>query len=220
MIEATGLTRIFETPTGPVTALHDVSFSIGPGKLFVVCGPSGCGKSTLLNLLGVLDDPSAGALSLEGQVVSNLDANAAAAHRSLNIGFLFQDAGLIPRMALTDNIELPLVYREMDTSARRAMVQEVISRVGLGHRLSASVDTLSGGERQRAGFARAMVTNPRVLICDEPTASLDRENGDSMIALLLSEAAAGRYVICSSHDPRLMQAADTVMRLEHGRVVH
>lgn len=218
MIVGVGLERDFVSRSGQrVSALSGLDFVATPGEMVVVCGPSGCGKSTLLNLVGMLDRPSKGRLAIGGVETTDLDPGALAALRRQTIGFLFQDAGLLEPMKVVDNVLLPLVYRRTPRADRLDRAHTVLARVGLETRLQSSVSELSGGERQRVGLARALVSSPRVLICDEPTAALDHDNSIQVARLLQDQAKAGVTVICSSHDPILMDRADRLVPLARGR---
>lgn len=218
-VSARSLTRRFVSGSGQmVTALDALSLSLPKGVLVVVRGPSGCGKSTLLNLIGLLDRPTGGALVVAGVDLTALDSDGAARFRREHVGFLFQDAGLIEPMTVAANVGAPLVYRETPGHARSALVTAALERVGLAARAGSGVGELSGGERQRVGLARALVTEPSILICDEPTAALDEQNSLAIAALLADRARYGHTVICSSHDPILIGRAGLVVSLRHGRV--
>jgi ABC-type lipoprotein export system ATPase subunit len=205
--------------SGVAIALSEVSLAVHSGALMVIRGPSGCGKSTLLNLLGLLDRPTSGEVIVGGAPTRSLSDRAFSETRRRHTAFLFQDAGLIEGMSVRRNVALPLAYRRMSDQQRDRRTEEVLDDVRLLHRADARVNNLSGGERQRVGLARAMASEPDFLVCDEPTASLDIENGRHIIELLRSECRKGRGVVCSSHDPRLIEAADEVVDLAHGRRV-
>lgn len=218
LIEARALARHFGAPVAPIKALDGVTLQVKGGELVVVHGPSGCGKSTLLNLFGLLDRATSGQLLIAECDVSALAPAAVALFRRSHVGFLFQDAGLIELMSVADNVGLPLLYRGLPRRDREPIVRDALDRLGLGDRLAAPVSHLSGGERQRVGLARALVTRPSVLICDEPTAALDHDNSQSLAALLLEFAAGGSAVVCSSHDPILIGRADRLIGLERGQL--
>lgn len=201
-----------------MAALDGLDLSLLRGSFVVVRGPSGCGKSTLLNLIGLLDRPTAGSLIVEGTELTALDNAKAARFRREYIGFLFQDAGLIEPMTVAMNVATPLVYRETPPALRSDLTMAALDRVGLAARAGSAVGELSGGERQRVGLARALVTDPAILICDEPTAALDEQNSEVIAALLSERASEGRTVICSSHDPIVIARAGHVVPLRHGRL--
>lgn len=216
---AQGLTRRFVTGSGQsIAALDSLDLALPAGELVVLRGPSGCGKSTLLNLIGLLDSPSEGCLVVQGADLTRLDGAGSARFRQQHVGFLFQDAGLIEPMRVAENVTLPLIYRSTPVKDRPALVAAVLSQVGLEHRAHSSVSELSGGERQRVGLARALVSAPGLLLCDEPTAALDEANSLTICRLLKDQAAGGRSVICSSHDPVLIEQADRLISLRHGRL--
>lgn len=218
-VQARALTRRFVSGSGQtVTALDSLDLALARGSFVVVRGPSGCGKSTLLNLIGLLDRPSAGSLVVEGTELTALDNASAARFRRQYIGFLFQDAGLIEPMTVAMNVSTPLIYRRAPPAARPDLIMAALERVGLADRAGSAVGELSGGERQRVGLARALVTDPAVLICDEPTAALDEQNSQAIADLLSARASEGRTVICSSHDPIVIAQAGQVVPLRHGRL--
>lgn len=220
MIVARDVGRHFQSASGErVNALSGLNLDLPAGALVVVCGPSGCGKSTLLNLIGLLDKPSSGDLLISGVNVSQLDRTAAAAFRLANVGFLFQDAGLLEPMRVDENVVQPLVYKRVWRSERMVLAWRALDAVGLAHRRLSQVRELSGGERQRVGLARAIVSRLAILVCDEPTAALDADSSAAIAELLIEQARGGTAVICSSHDPLLIKRADVLVRLEHGRLV-
>lgn len=217
VVAVRNITRRFMTGSGrTVTALDTVTLDLPPAELVVVRGPSGCGKSTLLNLIGLLDRPDEGSLRVAGVELTTLDATGAARFRREHIGFLFQDGGLIEPMTVAANVSAPLVYRETPRRERARLVVAALERVGLADRSESAVAELSGGERQRVGLARALVATPGLLICDEPTAALDEGNSIEIAALLAERAREGCTVICSSHDPVLIQHAGLLITLRHG----
>lgn len=201
-----------------MAALDGLNLSLPRGSFVVVRGPSGCGKSTLLNLIGLLDRPTTGSLVVEGTELTTLDNAKAAWFRREYIGFLFQDAGLIEPMTVAMNVATPLIYRETPLGMRSDLTMAALEHVGLADRAGSAVGELSGGERQRVGLARALVTDPAILICDEPTAALDEQNSIAIAALLSARASEGRTVICSSHDPIVIARAGYVVPLRHGRL--
>lgn len=220
MIVAREIGRYFQSTSGEtVHALDGLDLDLPSGAFVVICGPSGCGKSTLLNLIGLLDKPSRGHLVVSGVEVSQLDRTAAAAFRLANVGFLFQDAGLLEPMRVDENVLQPLIYRRIWQSERTMLVERALDAVGLAHRSLSHVRELSGGERQRVGLARAIVSRPTILVCDEPTAALDAASSTAIAELLSEQARGGTSVICSSHDPLLIERADLLVRLEHGRLL-
>ena len=184
MLVVSNLTKHYPTPRGPLTVLSDVSFSLMPGDAAAVMGPSGAGKSSLLYLLGALEPPSAGTVTLDGKNPFLLGPRELAAFRNASIGFVFQDHCLLPQCSVLENVLIPtLVAPGANGATSRA--RELIDRVGLGDRIDHRPGELSGGERQRVAIARAMIREPRLLLCDEPTGNLDRVSADNVAALLL-----------------------------------
>lgn len=215
-VQAEGLSRTYRGPEGVVVALQPVDLKLARGAVLAVEGPSGGGKSTLLNLLGLLDRPSKGNLFINGTQVDDMDDRGLAEYRRRHIGFLFQDAGLIDRMTSLENVRLPMEYRQVgpETADKRAMA--ALEEVGMSHRVRAMVDTLSGGERQRVGLARLLAMKPDIILCDEPTASLDEMNSRLMVEHLRAAAHDGACIVCASHDPIVLDSADQRLRLLRG----
>jgi lipoprotein-releasing system ATP-binding protein len=184
MLQVANLTKHYPTPRGPLTVLSDVSFSLAPGEAAAVMGPSGAGKSSLLYLLGALEPPASGTVTLDGVDPFRLTARELAAFRNASIGFVFQDHCLLPQLSVLENVLIPtLVAPEADRDADRA--RELIDRVGLSDRIDHRPGELSGGERQRVAIARGLIRKPRLLLCDEPTGNLDREAAGNVADLLL-----------------------------------
>ena len=184
MLEVVRLAKQYSTPRGPLTVLSDVSLSLAPGEAAAIMGPSGSGKSTLLYILGALDPPTSGQVSLDGKNPFELDPSALATFRNEQIGFVFQDHCLLPQCSVLENVLIPtLVARGAANDTQRA--RELIAQVGLADRADHRPAALSGGERQRAAIARALIRAPRLLLCDEPTGNLDRAAADNVAAVLL-----------------------------------
>ncbi|MEQ8434844.1 MAG: ATP-binding cassette domain-containing protein [Oceanicaulis sp.] len=216
-VEARGLRRIYETPSGPVAALDGVDFSANAGEIVGVIGRSGSGKTTLLTLIGLLDQPSSGTLSVCGFDVAGARPRNLARVRRGRIGFLFQDAGLIERMKVLEAVMLPLRYAGVTAAAARSRAVEALASVQLDDKGARRVSALSGGERQRVGLARALAQHAELVICDEPTAALDKITARVVAARLRAEADRGACVIAATHDPLLMDAVDRVVAFDAGR---
>jgi lipoprotein-releasing system ATP-binding protein len=184
MLHVAHLTKAYPTPRGPLTVLSDVSFSLAPGDAAAVMGPSGSGKSSLLYVLGALEPPSSGTITLDGQDPFGLAANKLAAFRNTSIGFVFQDHCLLPQCTVLENVLIPTLVARSDGDDR-ASARQLIDQVGLADRVDHRPGELSGGERQRVAIARALVRNPRLLLCDEPTGNLDRAAADAVASLLV-----------------------------------
>ena len=188
MLEVTGVTKIYPGPRGPVTVLSDVSFSLAPGDAAAVMGPSGSGKSSLLYVLGALEPPTSGTITLDGRDPFQLPAAQLAAFRNESVGFVFQDHCLLPQCTVLENVLIPtLVARRDATNGGRdtERARRLVEQVGLGPRIDHRPGELSGGERQRVAVARALVREPRLLLCDEPTGNLDRASADHVASLIL-----------------------------------
>lgn len=201
-----------------VTALEDLTFSVDEGEAVAIMGPSGSGKSTLLSLLGCLDRPTRGEYRLDGQLVSALDDDALSRIRNRRIGFVFQAFHLIPQLTVAENVETPLFYAGVAEAPSRRRALAALDRVGLSHRAEHRPAELSGGEAQRAAVARALVTEPRLLLADEPTGNLDSATGEEVAALLQSVHREGRTVVLVTHNESLARRAGRVVRLRDGRI--
>lgn len=219
MITAVDLTRIYPTPSGDVVGIEDVSLEVSEGELLVVRGPSGSGKTTLLNLLGGLDTPTRGGVSVDGQDLGDLDEAGRAKLRREHIGFVFQSFGLIPVLTAAENIEVPLRLARVSATERKERVAEALEAVGLTQHRNQRPEELSGGQQQRVGIARALVGEPRVLLADEPTGQLDSETAEVIMGVLSDlTATRGLAAIIATHDQALMERADRLLTLRDGRV--
>jgi lipoprotein-releasing system ATP-binding protein len=184
MLQVSNLTKEYPTARGPLTVLSDVSFSLAPGEAAAVMGPSGSGKSSLLYILGALEPPTSGQVTLDGRNPFELSSNDLAAFRNTSIGFVFQDHCLLPQCTVLENVLIPtLVANGKGDDGGRA--RRLVELVGLADRIDHRPGELSGGERQRVAIARALIRNPRVVLCDEPTGNLDRASADNVASLLL-----------------------------------
>ena len=204
-----------------VSALENVSLSVDEGQFVAVTGASGSGKSTLLNLLGGLDTPSAGTIEVAGALVSAMDRDALARYRRFGAGMIFQSFNLVASRTALENVELPLIFSDVDKKERRRRAAELLARVGLAHRAGHRPPELSGGEQQRVAVARALVNDPRLLLADEPTGNLDSQTSREIVGLL-AELNRSRHltVVMVSHEESLVREyAQEVVRLRDGRVV-
>lgn len=218
-IEARDLCRNFAAPGAIVAALAINELTLRASQFVAIQGPSGCGKSTLLNLLGLLDSPCGGTLHLAGEAITSKDPEVLALKRRQHVGFLFQDAGLIDRMTVLENVAMALEYRDYTRQRALDEARAAIALVGLAHRINALSNTLSGGERQRVGLARLFAIKPKIIICDEPTASLDEANTLAVVELLRSAADAGACVVCASHDPLVLNNVDECFVMSRGAII-
>jgi putative ABC transport system ATP-binding protein len=212
------VTKVYPMPAGDVLALDRLSLDILPGEFIAIMGPSGSGKSTLLNLIGCLDVPTAGDIQVGGRSVKTLSDDELTVLRRDNIGFVFQQFNLIPLLTILENVEFPLLLKSR-SAASRDRCREVLRAVGLAPELDSHRPTeLSGGQQQRASIARALVNDPEILLCDEPTGNLDSKTGDTIMALLSELNRKGKTVIVVTHDPRIAARAGRTITLVDGRV--
>jgi putative ABC transport system ATP-binding protein len=212
--------RTFGTNRSACTALRAITLAIPRGDLLAVVGPSGCGKTTLLNIIGGIDKPSRGLVRIENQDLVTMGEARLSDLRLRRIGFVFQDARLIPVLTVAENVEFPLLFRsEISSTERKRRVSRVLESVGLGDKHDRRPETLSGGERQRVALARALAGEPAFVLADEPTSNLDEENGFAVLELMRSlNRERGVTTIYSTHDPRLMAIADRVLKLRDGQI--
>ena len=216
MIELAEIHRDFLVGDQVVHALDDVTLTIESGEYVSIMGPSGSGKSTLLNLLGLLDRPTSGVYCLNGQDVTSLSDIEQAQVRNREIGFVFQMFHLVPRLTAAENVELPLILAGMLPERRKTKVADALEDLGLADRSHHKPDQLSGGQRQRVAIARATVTEPRVLLADEPTGNLDHKSGTDVIRILEQLNERGITLIMVTHDPEMGQRARRQLRMMDG----
>ena len=220
MISLKGVTKVFYTDDLETHALDGIHLDVAKGEFLSISGPSGCGKSTLLALLGLLDSPTEGKYTLDGQDVTALARAARAKVRNERIGFIFQAFNLIGDLTVLQNVELPLTYREnMNGEERRKAAQHALERVGMSHRVNHHPAQLSGGQQQRVAVARALAGKPAILLADEPTGNLDSRNGEAVMNLLRELHREGATICMVTHDPRYADYADRKVQLFDGRVV-
>jgi putative ABC transport system ATP-binding protein len=205
---------------GALEVLRGVSIDVVRGEVVAIVGPSGSGKTTLLNLLGGLDQPTGGSIDIGGQRIDQLSSGALARWRAAHIGFVFQLYNLLPVLTAQRNVELPLLLTSLSAAERRKRAGIALSVVGLGDRLKHYPRQLSGGQEQRVGIARAIVTDPTLLLCDEPTGDLDRKAGDEILALLSAlNRDHGKTIVMVTHDPHAAACATRLVHLEKGLLV-
>ena len=217
MIELREVERCFLRGRTKVPGLQATSLVIRAGEFVAILGPSGSGKSTLMNVMGLLDRPTAGSLLLDGVDCARLDRNALARIRNRRIGLVFQAYHLLPRQTVIDNVELPLTYAGISRTERRRRAAEAIERVKLAHRIHHLPALLSGGEQQRAAIARAIVSDPDVLLADEPTGALDSATGKEIMGVLLALNDEGRTIVMVTHDESLARSASRIVTMRDGR---
>lgn len=220
ILRAEGVSRVFETEAGSVTALDAVSLVVHPGELLVVRGRSGSGKTTLLNVLGGLDKPTSGQVWLDDTELTTASEAELVDLRRSRIGFVFQAFGLVPVLSAAENVEVPLRLLATPPAERDARVAELLDLVGLGGHAKQRPTELSGGQQQRVGIARALAARPRILFADEPTGQLDSVTGAAMMDLLVDLVhSSGVAAVVTTHDPLLMARADRVLELHDGRTL-
>ena len=221
LAELRNVTKTYRSADGAVPVLSGLDFQIADGETVAVVGPSGSGKSTLLNLLGALDQPESGEVIVAGQNLATLNADALAEFRNTTVGFVFQLHHLLPQCTALENVLIPTLARKTaDRPALRARAEELLRAVGLGHRLDHRPGQLSGGERQRAAIARALIHSPKLLLADEPTGALDRENAARLADLLAEINQRERIaIIMVTHAPDLARRMSRVLTLESGKLV-
>jgi putative ABC transport system ATP-binding protein len=222
LVAARELTKTYRAGDVDVPALRGVDFSIEPGAFVAFVGPSGSGKSTLLNMIGGLDKPSTGRLTVLDTDIAALDRRAAADFRGTNLGFIFQDFNLIPVLTAYENIEYPLLMvQDWPADKRRARVTELLDAVGMSDQAGKRPDQLSGGQKQRVAVARALATRPKLVLADEPTANLDHDTAYRILELMKKmRDEFGTTFVFSTHDPKIMGAAEVTFALEDGRLVN
>ena len=204
MLNVSGVGKQYPTPRGPLTVLSDVSFTLSPGDAAAITGPSGSGKSSLLYMLGALEPPSQGTITLDGRNPFDLGAAALADFRNTSIGFVFQDHCLLPQCSVLENVLVPTLVAKNGNDDAPARARACLEQVGLGARLDHRPGELSGGEKQRAAIARALVREPRLVLCDEPTGNLDQASASTVAAMLLDLHARQRNIlIVVTHSERL-----------------
>lgn len=221
LVEARGVGRTYRSGDVEVHALRDVSLDIDEGEFLAFVGPSGSGKSTLLNLIGCLDHPTSGRLAVLGTDVTTLDRAATAAFRGEHLGFVFQEFNLVPVLSAYENVEYPLLMvRDWPAAQRHEQVMRMLAAVGMAEQAHKRPDQLSGGQKQRVAVARALVSQPRLVLADEPTANLDSDSAHNVLELMKRmRDEFGTTFIFSTHDPKIMAAAERVLVLEDGRLL-
>ncbi len=222
LVVANELSKTYRAGDVDVPALRGVDFTIEAGSFVAFVGPSGSGKSTLLNMIGGLDKPSAGTLAVLDTDIASLDRRAAAEFRGANLGFIFQDFNLIPVLSAYENIEYPLLMvQDWPPDRRRARVTELLEAVGMADQADKRPDQLSGGQKQRVAVARALATNAKLVLADEPTANLDHDTAYRILELMKKmRDEFGTTFIFSTHDPKIMGEAEVTFTLEDGRLVN
>jgi putative ABC transport system ATP-binding protein len=219
VIDVQGVTKVFQVGDIRVRALRGVTLRIQRGDFVAIMGSSGSGKSTLMNILGCLDVPSSGAYHLDGVNVREFAEDELADVRNGKIGFVFQSFNLVPRTRALTNVELPLAYAGVGRAERRRRAEDALRSMGMGHRMEHLPSELSGGQQQRVAVARAIVTNPSLILADEPTGNLDSRSSEDVLRIFERLNGEGRTVVLITHEPDVAGQAKRVLRLRDGRIV-
>jgi len=218
MIKTEELTKVYRTEDVETTALDNLDLAIEPGEFVSIMGPSGCGKSTLLNVLGLLDNPTRGRYYFLDEEVSRLNEHRRAAFRKANIGFVFQSFNLIDELSVYENVELPLLYQKVPGAERKTRVTRMLEKMDVGHRAGHYPQQLSGGQQQRVAVARALVTEPKIILADEPTGNLDSSRGDEVMTLLGNLNKEGTTIVMVTHSPAYADYGNRTIQLFDGRI--
>ena len=219
IVQVRDLARDYSMGSGAVHALRGVSFDVNQGEWVAIVGPSGCGKSTLLNLIGAVDTPDSGALTIASQRIDRLSDSDATAFRLRQIGFVFQRFYLMPALSAAENVELPMAEARLPREERRARVRELLGYVGLAERAHHRPSQLSGGEQQRVAIARALANRPALLLADEPTGELDAATGLEMIELFRRLNRDGTTIVVVTHDAQMAAAAGRRIQMRDGAII-
>ena len=219
LVQVVGVEKVFHRGSEDIHVLTDLNMQVPAGEFLALMGPSGSGKSTLLNLIGGLDRPTKGTVSVAGERIDQLSDRSLAAWRARHVGFVFQLYNLMPVLTAERNVELPLLLTSLSRAERKKHVETALAVVGLSHRAKHYPRTLSGGEQQRVGIARGIVTDPTLLLCDEPTGDLDRRSGDGILDLLQAlNREHGKTIIMVTHDPHASARASRTVYLDKGQL--
>lgn len=220
LISLKNINKVYRTDEIETQALENVNIEVKKGEFVSIMGPSGCGKSTLLNIIGLLDAPTGGEIAINGTDVLSLKDRELSAFRNRNLGFVFQSFHLIGSLNVLDNVEVPLLYRDMPAKERTRLAKEILEKVGLSHRMYHYPSQLSGGQCQRVAIARAVVGNPQILLADEPTGNLDSRMGAEVMDLLHQlNKEEGRTIVMVTHNEAQAKQTDRIIRFFDGRQV-
>ncbi|MFA7447277.1 MAG: ABC transporter ATP-binding protein [Weeksellaceae bacterium] len=219
MIKTENLNKVYRTEEVETRALNNVNLHIKAGEFVSIMGPSGCGKSTLLNILGLLDDVSSGSYLFDQQEMAQLKESGRSKVRKKNIGFIFQNFNLIDELNVYENIELPLIYNGIKATERKQKVNEILERMNIAHRDKHFPQQLSGGQQQRVAVARALVTEPKLILADEPTGNLDSRNGNEVMELLTNLHAKGSTIVMVTHSAYDASFSQKIIELKDGEII-
>lgn len=220
MIQLSNIQKIYRTDTIETMALNNINLVVEKGEFLSIMGPSGCGKSTLLNIIGLLDQPTNGNISIDEETVQGYSDEKLSKFRNRKLGFIFQSYHLINDLTVLDNVELPLLYRDVSGAERRRLATEALGKVGLSNRMKHYPSQLSGGQRQRVAIARAIVGQPRIILADEPTGNLDSAMGNEVMEILENlNKNDGTTIIMVTHDEHMARRTHRLVRLFDGSQV-
>ena len=218
MIRIKDMYKIYKIGEIEVRALNGVSLNVAPKEFVSIIGPSGSGKSTLMNMIGCLDVATSGEYVLDGRAVRDLNENELAAIRNEKIGFIFQGFNLLNKLTALENVELPLIYRGVDSARRRELAEAALARVGLEERMYHKPKELSGGQQQRVAIARALSSKPPLILADEPTGNLDSRSGVEVMKMLKEIHSEGNTIVLITHDSDIARQAERVVRIADGQI--
>ena len=214
-----GINKSFPMGDTTINALQDINYDFSPNDLKVIAGPSGSGKSSLLNIIGCIDKPNSGRIEIDGEDVTDVSLEDLADLRREKLGFIFQSFNLVPVLSAYENVELPLLFRSLNERDVRERVTDTLAAVGLHDRMHHRPSQLSGGQRQRVAIARALAGRPRIVIADEPTASLDSKTANEIIDMMgRLNTEFGATILVASHDPLIMDRASSILKLQDGKI--
>ncbi|KQB98841.1 ABC transporter ATP-binding protein [Pedobacter sp. Hv1] len=220
MIRLQNIEKVYRTDTVETLAINSINLNIAKGEFLSIMGPSGCGKSTLLNIMGLLDEPSKGDITIDNQDISRYSDQELAQFRNKKLGFIFQSYHLINDLQVLDNVELPLLYRNSTAKERKQLATAALEKVGLSNRLKHFPSQLSGGQRQRVAIARAIVGNPQIILADEPTGNLDSAMGNEIMEILINlNKNEGTTIVMVTHDENMANKTHRLVRLFDGSQV-
>lgn len=219
LLELKGVSKIFQLDGVEVKALQNISFEVKRGEFLAIMGPSGSGKSTLMYLMGCLDSPTSGKISLEGKDISGLSEQELAKIRNKKIGFVFQMFNLLPRTSALANVELPLIYSGLTKKEREIKARQALSYLGLKERLTHFPSQLSGGEQQRVAIARALVTSPAMILADEPTGNVDSQSAREIMKIFKELNREGNTIVVVTHDKQVAKYAKKIIKIHDGRII-
>lgn len=220
MIRLQNIEKVYRTDTVETLAINSINLDIAKGEFLSIMGPSGCGKSTLLNIMGLLDEPSKGNITIDNQDISRYSDQELAQFRNKKLGFIFQSYHLINDLQVLDNVELPLLYRNSTAKQRKQLATAALEKVGLSNRLKHFPNQLSGGQRQRVAIARAIVGNPQIILADEPTGNLDSAMGNEIMEILINlNKNEGTTIVMVTHDENMANKTHRLVRLFDGSQV-